>query len=648
MRESSIARWLVPRVVDMRIDWPLVLLDAAVVALAYVGMAFLRFEGRMPVDLVRSLTVALPVIVGVHVGTNAVTGLYGRVWTQASVEEARRLVTAGLVAGVLVLGLVVAGHLELSLLTAVSGSGLSLLLIGGSRFQARVFSFHRRGEVGDTSTQHRAVLVGADSTARVLLHSLRERPAATILPVAVVDENSRMHGRTLVDLPILGGLDAIRTAAALHEATMVIIASPEVRGSSVAEIVKIARELGLELKVLPSWPELLGPDATAHDLRDLDISDLLGRQQIATDLTGVRDMLAGRRVLITGGGGSIGSEIARQVATFDPASLVLLDNDETHLHDALHDLPDGTEQVLADIRDRRRIERVFDRWRPEIVFHAAAHKHVPVLEAHPCEGIATNVLGSQNVIRAAVACGVQRFVFISTDKAVGPVNVMGATKRVGEQLLLTACPPGVAFSVVRFGNVLGSRGSVVPAFLRQIRGGGPLTVTHPDVERFFMSIPEAVHLVLHAAAQSDGGDLFMLDMGAPVRILDLAERMLELSRRPHLDIQFIGLRPGEKLSEELSEPEEERTPTEHPSVHRLAPIVADRTFLLGTVARLEELVRAQADQAASELLFQLVAALRTETAAVATHSVDRSATHRPAVTRSSVIRTQTTAAPGAS
>lgn len=608
MRESRIVRWLVPRVAVMRVDWPLVLLDAVVVVLAYVGMTFLRFDGRVPPALARSLADALPVLAMIHVGANALSGLYGRVWRQASVEEARRVLASGALASVIVVVLVSQRVLGLSMIAAVAGGGLSVLLVGCARFQARVFSFHRTAVAA--AEGERAVLVGAGTAARTLLHSLREHPEVGITPVAVVDDDPRTWGRSLVDIPITGAPAVLPAVLAETRATMLIVAAPDASAETVADAADVARAADVRLQVLPTWSELVHGRAGVHDLRDVQITDLLGRRQIATDLTDVRDMIAGRTVLITGGGGSIGSEIARQVAAFDPAALVLLDHDETHLHDALDDLPPDTVQVLADIRDRRCIDRVFARWRPELVFHAAAHKHVPVLEHHPCEAIATNVLGSRNVIRAAVDNDVSRLVQISTDKAVDPVNVMGATKRIGEQLMLTARPEGAAFAVVRFGNVLGSRGSVVPAFIKQIRRGGPLTVTHPDVERFFMSIPEAVHLVLHAAAQSRGGDTFMLDMGRPVRIMDLAKRMRELAGQPHVPIEITGLRPGEKLTEELKEPDEERTPTSHPSVHRLRPRMVDRDLLDAAVHELRETVEQQDDERATRMIFDLVERVR--------------------------------------
>ncbi|HET6813924.1 MAG TPA: polysaccharide biosynthesis protein, partial [Actinomycetota bacterium] len=347
-------------------------------------------------------------------------------------------------------------------------------------------------------------------------------------------------------------------------------------------------------------------------IRDLRIEDLLGRQQVDTDLDAVKAMLRNRRVLVTGAGGSIGSEIARQVANFGPAALVLLDHDETHLHDVVMSLDEYREEllqatgvidlagagmeletVLADIRDRERVFSVFVKHRPEIVFHAAAHKHVPVLEGHPAEALATNVLGTANLADAAVANGVGHFVLISTDKAINPVSVMGTSKWLAEQVVRSLQDHGQSvLCAVRFGNVLGSRGSVIPTFFRQIARGGPVTVTDPRMTRYFMSVQEAVQLVLQAAALSTGGEVFTLDMGEPVRILDVAERLIRLSGRiPGRDVPIVitGARPGEKMVEDIVAPEEEQLPSGHPSIVVSRPPVPGRAVVHRALAELEYL-----------------------------------------------------------
>jgi FlaA1/EpsC-like NDP-sugar epimerase len=339
----------------------------------------------------------------------------------------------------------------------------------------------------------------------------------------------------------------------------------------------------------------------------LRIEDLLGREQVATDLDAVRDVVRGRRVLITGAGGSIGSEIARQVAEAEPGELILLDHDETHLHDvsATIDLP--VAQVLADIRDALAIDDVFAKWRPEVVFHAAAHKHVPLLEQHPCEAARTNVVGTHNVVEASRRFGAERFVFISTDKAVRPSSVMGASKRIGEQIVTAKTPEGAKWCAVRFGNVLGSRGSVIPTFARQIAAGGPVTVTDPRMTRFFMSIPEAVQLVLQAATFAEGGEVFMLEMGVPVNILDLAERMIRLSGRnvgSDIAVRITGVRPGEKLEEELCAPGETAHPTSHPGIVRLYPACVSVGQIDAGVRTMGALARRRDGAAVRQLVFE--------------------------------------------
>jgi FlaA1/EpsC-like NDP-sugar epimerase len=325
----------------------------------------------------------------------------------------------------------------------------------------------------------------------------------------------------------------------------------------------------------------VGGRVSIRDVRDLRIDDFLGRQPVETDLEAVAGILRGRRVLITGAGGSIGSEISHQVAALGPAELLLLDHDETHLFDVSRTLRDGVEPqlMLADIRNRERIHAIFARFRPEVVFHAAAHKHVPFLESHPEEAVLTNVIGTAHLADAALAVGAERFVLISTDKAIRPASVMGASKWLAEQILWSLHGRnGCLFSAVRFGNVLGSRGSVIPTFFKQIARGEPVTVTDPDMARFFMSVREAVQLVLQAAALSKGGEVFTLQMGEPVTIIDLARRVIRMSGRvpdKDVEISIVGPRPGEKIVEEIVDLAEEAVSSDHPSISVARPPVLD-------------------------------------------------------------------------
>jgi FlaA1/EpsC-like NDP-sugar epimerase len=398
--------------------------------------------------------------------------------------------------------------------------------------------------------------------------------------VVIIDDDVRKQGRLLLGVPVVGDVSSLHQAVARYDADEVLVAIPSADQQMMRVALEGAELAQVPLKVLPPVRDLLGAKPSVRDARDLQIQDLLGRQQVETDLESLRATFAARRVMITGAGGSIGAEITTQIAALGPARLVLLDHDETHLHDVASrldtgsDLDGGTDLdlMLTDIRDLDRLRRVFEQSRPELVFHAAAHKHVPLLEANPAEAVQTNVVGTANVVDCAIQLGVDRLVFVSTDKAVRPANVLGRSKWLGERIVLDRAPPQSRWCAVRFGNVLGSRGSVIPTFASQIAAGGPLTVTDPRMTRFFMSVREAVQLTLQAAALAEGGEIFMLDVGEPVNILELAERMIRLSGHvvgSEIAIRFIGIRPGEKLVEEIQAPTEEALPTAHPAIVRL-------------------------------------------------------------------------------
>ena len=394
----------------------------------------------------------------------------------------------------------------------------------------------------------------------------------------------------------------------------VLLAIPSPAPELVEEVLRASEQAGVAMKVLPGMHNLMSAPTqleTVRQAREPRIEDLLGRTPVAEELDSIRPALAGRRVLVTGAGGSIGSEICRQISGLKPDLLVLLDHDETHLHDTASTILGPCEQALVDIRDRTAVFEVFNRYRPEIVLHAMAHKHVPVLEAYPVEAVNTNVFGTLNVVEACAEVGAERFVQISTDKAVQPTSVMGASKSLAEQVVLAHSPKDAAYCAVRFGNVLGSRGSVIPTFARQIANGGPVTVTDPRMTRFFMSVAEAVQLVLQSAMLSRGGEIFMLDMGQPVRIMDLAQRMIRLSGYQvgvDIPIEITGIRPGEKLDEELCEPDEQVLSTSHPYINRLAPVPLPQEELSMRLTGLRDAAVRRNDDAVRALLFRAVSA----------------------------------------
>ncbi|MGH9025094.1 MAG: polysaccharide biosynthesis protein, partial [Acidimicrobiia bacterium] len=408
------------------------------------------------------------------------------------------------------------------------------------------------------------------------------------------------HGLSLLGVPVVGSVDALQDVIRQREIHRILLAIPSAGPSLVRRVSREAEAMGVPLQTVPGLQERIRGSVSLRDVRDVSIEDLLGRQEIKIDLEGVARLLSGRRILITGGGGSIGSEIARQVAMFEPASLTLLDHDETHLSDAAVSLMAGVTTLLADIRDEDRMMREFARLQPEIVFHAAAHKHVPILEQFPGEAVATNVVGTQHVVRASTAVGVDRLVLISTDKAVRPTSVMGASKWLAEQIVIGQAPAESPYCAVRFGNVLGSRGSVVPIFARQIAAGGPVTVTDPRMTRYFMSIQEAVQLVLQASVFASGREVFMLEMGEAVNILSLARHMIHLAGYgpgSEIPVEITGARPGEKVVEELCAPMEEPSGTDHEAIVRLEPVLLPSPTLDGCI---ELLVRLTGEDDAGE------------------------------------------------
>ncbi len=537
-------------------------------------------------------------------------GLYGRMWRHAGVEEARQLVLSAAVVMCVLLVIYPLGrsvHVEVVPITVIAvGCIFATMGMGLLRFHSRLFAWQR----GTRRVGLRVAVVGSRDAGAAAIREMLRSPGAGLVPVAVFDDDIRSHGLSMVGVPVVGSIADIPNAASRYTLQQVLLAIPKPPPEMVERVLHACEQAGLTMKVLPGVSHLVeGANSMAplRQAREPQIEDLLGRQPIPIDLATVRRTLQGRRVLVTGAGGSIGSEICRQVAELDPALLVLLDHDETHLHDTAATVPVHCEQALVDITDRSAVVDAFNRYQPEVVFHAAAHKHVPVLEHHPIEAARTNVFGTLNVVMAANSTGVQRFVQISSDKAVRPSSVMGATKRIAEQIVLSLAPYGASYCTVRFGNVLGSRGSVIPTFTRQIANGGPVTVTDERMTRFFMSVEEAVQLVLESSVLSDGGgEIFMLEMGEPVRILDLAERMIRLSGYQvgtDIPIEIIGMREGEKLDEVLTAPEEEVLTTYHPYINQLIPITAPAELFDTGIKQLQQATAERDAELVRDLLF---------------------------------------------
>lgn len=448
-----------------------------------------------------------------------------------------------------------------------------------------------RGAETSRLADRRVLIYGAGDAGRQVLRLVRTDPALGLDAVGFIDDNPGKRHLRIHGVPVVGAGDALARIAADLDVAAVVLAVPGASGALVDRVQRQADEAGLAAFVLPRLGELGGGQVKTADIRPVEISDVLGRHQIETDLSSIAGYLTGKRVLITGAGGSIGSELASQVHRFGPESLVLLDRDESALHAVQlaiygHGLLDGSDTVLADIRDVDSLDAVFATHRPQIVFHAAALKHLPMLERYPAEGWKTNVLGTLNLLRLGASHGVEHFVNISTDKAADATSVLGATKRTAEQLTAWYAQQSSGhYLSVRFGNVLGSRGSMLHTFNAQIAHGGPITVTHPDVTRYFMTIPEACELVVQAGSMDQSGEVMVLEMGEPVRILDVARRMISLSGAADIEIVFTGLRTGEKLAETLFGEEEESTATTHSMIRSVRIPPLDPADLADTVCQ---------------------------------------------------------------
>ncbi|HUG35179.1 MAG TPA: nucleoside-diphosphate sugar epimerase/dehydratase, partial [Anaerolineales bacterium] len=548
-------------------------------------------------------------------------GLYRRLWIYASTGELRLITVAVTSASVLVSGvmllLISAGRVVPGMPRTALGIDwlLSLVLIGGSRFALRILA--EQSMVSRfTGKGRRVLIIGAGDAGALVARELQKSSQINLTPIGFLDDDPAKQKHSIHGVTVIGTVNDLATAIDLHRIDEVIIAIPSAPGGLVRMVNDICRLKGIASRTIPGIYELIGGRVSVNRLREVDITDLLRREPVRVNDEAVGEALAGKRVLVTGAGGSIGRELCRQIARRDPAQLVLLGHGENSIFEILlelsHDYPNlPLLPVIADIRNEERLAQIFEQHEPQVVFHAAAHKHVPLMEVNIVEAVTNNIIGTRNVTQAALDRSVERFVLISTDKAVRPSSIYGATKRLAEMIVLDAARNHKrAFTVVRFGNVLGSRGSIIPIFKQQIANGGPVTVTHPDMFRFFMTIPEAVYLVLQAASMENGGETFVLNMGEPVRILDLAEDLIRLSGiEPQRDIQikFTGIRPGEKLTEELWEDDTPLAKTLHPDIFRLDNDVSLPTpNLIQAIDSLSRLSHAADTDAIINLLDELI------------------------------------------
>lgn len=577
----------------------LILIDAALVNLSYLLAFYFRFNQDIPEEYLMNFKKSVLLVTVLYLGALSFFKLYESLWIYASIDEFLMAIGGCAIGSFLSTGF---GRLlgqGIPLDVAILAGAFSAMLILGFRISFRVYRRFLFEKVNiDKSNFQRVMVIGAGKCGNLMIKEMQLHWEMQLNPLVVIDDNKLKIGRSISGVRVMGNRDRILELSELHEIDLIIIAIAALDQQSKDSIIDICKKTRCRLKIVPGIYEMLASKSGIEQIRDVNVEDLLGRAAIELELEGASDYIRGRAVLVTGGGGSIGSELCRQIAKHSPKKLLILDNYENNAYDIQNELwrkhPKLAMKVLiATIRDQNRVDEIFQLYQPDIVFHAAAHKHVPLMEDNPSEAVKNNVFGTLNVIKCAEKYGASHFVLISTDKAVNPTNVMGATKRICEMLVQAINKNSkTEFVAVRFGNVLGSNGSVIPLFKKQIAQGGPITITDENIIRFFMTIPEATQLVLQATAFAKGGEIFILDMGKPVRIYDLACDLTRLSGlEPGKDIQieFTGLRPGEKLFEEVLMDEEGIEKTSSEKIFVAKPLDIEQQQLLEQLEQLKKI-----------------------------------------------------------
>lgn len=585
----------------MKVAFLMIIYDAIAVNVAYGLALWLRFDLRfsmIPELYLDSWLYFAPVFTSITLIVFLCFKLYRSVWRYVSFNELGRVALATIVSLVVqILGTCLFFE-RMPISYYIVGGFLQFLAIGGIRFSYRgMRMIYSRIAVTRDHNLKRVMVVGAGEAGRMLIREISVAKPRRSKVCCAIDDNRNKTGRMLDHVPIVGARNDIPAMVKKYDIDCIIVALPAAKANQKKKILEICKDTGCELKILPGISQILNGKATLSQLRNVSVEELLGREPIRINMDEVGNYISGKKVLITGGGGSIGSELARQIARYEPEELILFDIYENNVYEIQQELNWKYKDLkltvlIGSVRDRRRVRQIMADYRPDLIYHAAAHKHVPLMEASPNEAIKNNVLGTYEVAMAASDYGVERFVLISTDKAVNPTNIMGASKRLCEMVIQSMDKQShTNYVAVRFGNVLGSNGSVIPLFKKQIDAGGPVTVTHPDITRFFMTIPEAVSLVLQAGAYASNGEIFVLDMGQPVKIDDLARNLIRLSGHvPDGDIkvEYTGLRPGEKLYEELLMAEEGLSQTANEMIYIGKPLELPQGFL-EKVERLEEI-----------------------------------------------------------
>ena len=635
----------------------MVVYDIVAIILAYFVALWLRFDGiysAIPRQYLEPYTKVIVPVALVSLAIFFFFRMYNSMWRYASFGELIRTLAGSVVSSIVHSVAITVIFRRMPILYYLLGALLQFILLMSVRFGYRAIQVVRRKhDSAGRGTVSRVMLIGAGSAGQMILRDFKQAKELTDKVVCIIDDNPNKWKRYMEGVPIVGGRDDILWAARQYRVDKIFLTMPSATAEQKRDILSICNETGCELKQLPGMYQFVLDQISVTNMKKVSVEDLLGREPIQADMEEVYSFIAGKTVLVTGGGGSIGSELCRQIAAHAPKQLIIFDVYENNAYSIQLELKKKYPELdlvtlIGSVRDSRRVFQVFDTYRPEIVYHAAAHKHVPLMEDSPCEAIKNNAIGTYKTAYAAMVHGCQRFVLISTDKAVNPTNVMGASKRLCEMIVQSfdhMIKQGKAqeipqlfthvgqenadkdgnglvyqnirteFVAVRFGNVLGSNGSVIPLFRKQIEAGGPVTVTHPDIIRYFMTIPEAVSLVMLAGTYARGGEIFVLDMGSPVRIEDLARNMIKLSGyRPDIDIkiEYTGLRPGEKLYEEKLMAEEGLQKTENALIHIGKPIPFDERRFLSQLAELMDAAYSNKEGVIRSLIMSIVSTYKPE------------------------------------
>ncbi len=568
-----------------------ILYDIVAVIAASILALILRFEGHydsIPREYLDRSLQYISIVIVLTIVIFYVFRLYGSLWSYAGATELMNIVAGSAMSAGIQMAVMVLFDMRMPRSYYVFYGGCLFVFVVASRYFYRTVRTIRKRQK-DAKTCTNVLMVGAGGAGNMLVREIRNSSHVNKRVVCIVDDSKAKQGSYLHGVKISGDRNDIPRLVKKYQVDEIMVALPSAPAKEIKQILDICKETGCEMKRLPGVYQLVNGEVSISTLKEVEVNDLLGREPVKVDLSSILDYVAGKTVLVTGGGGSIGSEICRQVAQHNPKRLVIVDIYENTTYDIQNELKQKFPELeltvlIASVRNTKRMDLIFEKYRPDIVYHAAAHKHVPLMEDSPNEAVKNNVLGTLKVVQAADRWRVKRFVMISTDKAVNPTNIMGATKRICEMIIQTYNNRSrTEFVAVRFGNVLGSNGSVIPLFKKQIAQGGPVTVTHPDIIRYFMTISEAVSLVLQAGAYAKGGEIFVLDMGEPVKIADLARNLILLSgHKPGEDIQiaYTGLRPGEKLYEEMLMEEEGLQDTANKLIHIGKPIKMDEEHFL--------------------------------------------------------------------